>query len=188
MKDKQEGRVDGGGWRLLTRENTEVNTITTSRRWTDVKMNGCVFVLCTWRRFFLFCFFFLDQASSCASAFYFFQMSLRVYVGCFSVGCHICLVGTLEVMSRDVVKTATSMLFFSFFFVLYKVHFFQLPNQTRSKSQPPLCPAVLTPALKQSAVEPSVHSYYSSKYYHTKTVFFSAPSCKSSQGGLVWFK
>lgn len=69
------------GWRgggcLIGHEKADVKTRTTSQRWTDVEMSGCVSL----------CFF--DRASSCASAFYFFQMSLRVYVGCFSVGCHV---------------------------------------------------------------------------------------------------
>lgn len=88
----EEGGRGEGGWRLIGHEKTDVKTITTSQRRTDVKMNGSVSSV------FSAAFFFLIRASSCASAFYFFQMSLRVYVGCFSVGCHICLVGTLEVM------------------------------------------------------------------------------------------
>lgn len=63
---------------------------------------------------------------------------------------------------------------FTFFFLCFVLYFFppDFPTVRGPKNQHQLCPAVLTPALNQPAADPSVRSYYSSKYYHTKPVFF----------------
>lgn len=149
--------------------------------------------LCSLRHFFLF--FFLIGPLPVPAHFIFSRCPFVFMLGVSVSDVTFCLVGTWNGDVKGCCKSrgATSMRRRSlllFFLYLFRANLIppQLPNHTWSKIYQQLCPAVLTPVLNQSAAGPSVHSYYSSKCYHTKPVFFSAPSSKSSQGGLVWFK
>lgn len=160
-------------------------------------MSGCV-SLCSLRHFF---FFFLIGPLPVPAHFIFSRCPFVFMLGVSVSDVTFCLVGTWNGDVKGCCKktgvphlcaVVPFFFFFSFSFFLYlfcaNLIPPQLPNHTWSKIYQQLCPAVLTPALNQSAAGPSLHSYYSSKCYHTKPVFFSAPSSKSSQGGLVWFK
>lgn len=86
-----EERVESGGGRLIGHEKIDVKTRTTSQRWADVKMSGCVF-WCSLRHFFFL--FFLIGPLPVPAHFIFSRCPFVFMLGVSVSGVTFCLVRT----------------------------------------------------------------------------------------------